>query len=366
VRACRRAPAAWLRVAIFLCAANVHAATRLPPELSATLGASGLPMASYGLHVQAVDGDATLPLVSLNAERPFLLASTTKLVTSLAALDLLGARAGWRAEPIVRPAHLLDPRSYSRGTLVVAVQPGAGSRAVVTLHPHPSGVSVVSDVYMGGGCSAWARWREDRPGTLWVRGRWDASCGKREIALMRLHDAAVPAVRVSAIASRVPAGSDVRSVIHEMNKTSDNAIARSLLLQMSSQRVQEWLRTQGLDDDDIHIDQGSGQSRVERGKPRAMVDMLRRAWRRDADGSFLDSLPVAGVDGTLAHRLRAGPAAGRAWLKTGTLSDTRALAGYVRGASGTVYAVAAYVNHARASHATPTLDALIEWIARNG
>jgi D-alanyl-D-alanine carboxypeptidase/D-alanyl-D-alanine-endopeptidase (penicillin-binding protein 4) len=364
VPTCRRAPAAWLRAALFLCAANVHAATGLPPEVSATLGGSGLPTASFGLHVQAVDGGATL--VSLNAERPFPLASTTKLVTSLAALDLLGAGGRWRVEPAVHPARSLDPRSYNRDSLVVAVQPGAGPRATVTLQPHPPGVSVVSDVFMGGGCNAWAQWREDRAGVLWVRGRWDASCGKRDIARMRPHPAGPAAVHLSAVASRTPASTDLRSIIHDMNKTSDNAVAHGLLLQMSAQRVQAWLLEQGLGDDDIRVDLGSGQSRLERGKPRAMVQMLRRAWRRDTDGTFLDSLPVAGVDGTLAHRLRSGPAAGRAWLKTGTLSDTRALAGYVRGRSGTLYAVAAYVNHPDAARATPTLDALIEWIARNG
>jgi hypothetical protein len=64
--------------------------------------------------------------------------------------------------------------------------------------------------------------------------------------------------------------------------------------------------------------------------------------------SFVESLPIAGVDGTLAHRLRNGSATGHAFLKTGTLRDTRALAGYVRARSGTVYAVAAVVNHAEA------------------
>ena len=40
-----------------------------------------------------------------------------------------------------------------------------------------------------------------------------------------------------------------------------------------------WLRTQGLRDGDITIVLGSGQSRAERGKPRALVELLRNAWR---------------------------------------------------------------------------------------
>jgi D-alanyl-D-alanine carboxypeptidase/D-alanyl-D-alanine-endopeptidase (penicillin-binding protein 4) len=64
--------------------------------------------------------------------------------------------------------------------------------------------------------------------------------------------------------------------------------------------------------------------------------------------------------------MRNGSASGQAFLKTGTLSDTRALAGYVRGKSGRVYAVAAIVTHAQAAKGTPALDALIEWVAREG
>ena len=61
-----------------------------------------------------------------------------------------------------------------------------------------------------------------------------------------------------------------------------------------------------------------------------------------------------------------GSATGQAYLKTGTLSDTRALAGYVHAKSGKVYAVAAMVNHPSAARATPALDAFIEWVAENG
>ena len=113
--------------------------------------------------------------------------------------------------------------------------------------------------------------------------------------------------------------------------------------------MKTWLRTQGLADGDIRVDEGSGQSRAERGKPRAMVQLLVNAWRGAASQAFVDSLPIAGVDGTLRHRMRSGP-----------------LAGYVRGKSGRVYAVAAIVTHPDAAKGTPALDALIEWVAREG
>ena len=64
--------------------------------------------------------------------------------------------------------------------------------------------------------------------------------------------------------------------------------------------------------------------------------------------------------------MTSGPAKGNAHLKTGTLSDTRALAGYVQARSGKVYAVSMMVTDPAAAGATRTLDAVVEWIASTG
>jgi len=77
---------------------------------------------------------------------------------------------------------------------------------------------------------------------------------------------------------------------------------------------------------------------------------------------------VAGIDGTLEHRLHGGAAQGQAWLKTGTLLDARALAGYVRTRGGRQLAVALLANDPdpeAAARATPVLDACVEWLARH-
>ena len=114
------------------------------------------------------------------------------------------------------------------------------------------------------------------------------------------------------------------------------------------------------------VDEGSGQSRAERGKPRALVQLLRNAWRGGASQAFVDSLPIAGVDGTLAHRMRSGSATGQAFLKTGTLSDTRALAGYVRAQERQASTRSPRSSPPGRGEGTPALDALIEWVAREG
>jgi D-alanyl-D-alanine carboxypeptidase/D-alanyl-D-alanine-endopeptidase (penicillin-binding protein 4) len=73
---------------------------------------------------------------------------------------------------------------------------------------------------------------------------------------------------------------------------------------------------------------------------------------------LMSSLPLVGVDGTL-KRSRAGGAS--AHLKTGSLREVTALAGYVHAASGKRYVLVAIVNHPNAGAARPAMDALIDW-----
>jgi D-alanyl-D-alanine carboxypeptidase/D-alanyl-D-alanine-endopeptidase (penicillin-binding protein 4) len=82
---------------------------------------------------------------------------------------------------------------------------------------------------------------------------------------------------------------------------------------------------------------GSGLSRADQTSPRQVVDLL-RALRPDGSGplasagaALLDALPVAGRSGTLIHRMRGTPAAGRCLAKTGTLIGVSTLAGLCDG-----------------------------------
>ncbi len=81
---------------------------------------------------------------------------------------------------------------------------------------------------------------------------------------------------------------------------------------------------------------GSGLSRHDYVTPRAIVQVL-DAMRRSPWGAlYRQSLPLAGVDGTIANRMRNTPAAGNANAKTGTLDKARSLSGYVTSADGRV------------------------------
>ena len=79
---------------------------------------------------------------------------------------------------------------------------------------------------------------------------------------------------------------------------------------------------------------GSGLSRSDRASPREMVRLLRALRSRPGFSALYASLPIAGRDGTLASRMRSGPAHGRCRAKTGTLSDVSALSGYCISRSG--------------------------------
>ena len=77
------------------------------------------------------------------------------------------------------------------------------------------------------------------------------------------------------------------------------------------------------------------------------------------------SLPIAGVDGTL-RKAKVQSGFGMAQMKTGSLRDVAAVAGYVRGASGRRYVLIAIANHPTLVNAArPVFDALMDWTAQD-
>jgi D-alanyl-D-alanine carboxypeptidase/D-alanyl-D-alanine-endopeptidase (penicillin-binding protein 4) len=81
----------------------------------------------------------------------------------------------------------------------------------------------------------------------------------------------------------------------------------------------------------VRLVDGSGLSYLDRLTARAVAGLLRVAWADpDVGPSLFAALPIAGVNGTLRHRLRSGPARGKVVAKTGTLNIASALSGFVR------------------------------------
>jgi D-alanyl-D-alanine carboxypeptidase/D-alanyl-D-alanine-endopeptidase (penicillin-binding protein 4) len=80
---------------------------------------------------------------------------------------------------------------------------------------------------------------------------------------------------------------------------------------------------------------GSGLSRYDFVTPDALVTILTHVDRDEKlRGPFEASLPIAGRDGTLANRMKGTAAEGNARAKTGSMSNVRALSGYVTSADG--------------------------------
>ena len=73
-------------------------------------------------------------------------------------------------------------------------------------------------------------------------------------------------------------------------------------------------------------------------------------------------MPRAGLEGTAQRRLADSPARGQAYIKTGTINDVRAIAGYVTDRTGRRHAVVVMINSANARGAQRVFDAVLEWL----
>lgn len=112
---------------------------------------------------------------------------------------------------------------------------------------------------------------------------------------------------------------------------------------------------------------GSGMSTYNRVSPRATVALLRWGKSQPWGQTWIDSLPVAGIDGTMRRRFVGTPLVGKLRAKSGTLNATSALSGFMRAASGRELTFSIYANDVPdGASAVPAIDqALVLIAARN-
>lgn len=233
---------------------------------------------------------------------------------------------------------------------------------------------------------------------LTLRGRWRTDCQRKEWHLAplpptqfspalvgalwaelggrvtgRIRFGTTPATAALLLEEKSPPLADV---IHEMNKWSNNVIARQIFLTLgrhvalpgepvadaARRAVQASLGQAGIDTAGLVIDNGSGLSRSARVRATTIGEILIAAWRRPFMPEFMAALPIAGVDGTARRRLKGDPAAGFAHLKTGSLDGVVTVAGYVLDRFGRRYAAVMFTQHPNAAASRPAQDALIAWI----
>ncbi|WP_157271966.1 D-alanyl-D-alanine carboxypeptidase/D-alanyl-D-alanine endopeptidase [Azohydromonas aeria] len=441
--------------------------TALPPPVAQALQQANLPPGALALLVQEVGAAAAR--VSFNAGAAMNPASVMKLLTTAAALDLLGPAWSWRT-PVwiqggverggrLRGSVLIqgrgDPRLTQERLMLLmrrlrawgideiegdfvldrgAFEPAQGApgdfdgeplrpynvlpdalllnlRALhlgfmpdaargvarVELQPPLDGVRLDAAVPLSGGaCGDWrGALKADfaDPARLRFAGRYPLACGERQWPLAYADPAAFDARLLRALWEEAggklrggvregvaPGGTapsfelvspPLAEVVRDINKFSNNVMAQQLFLTLALERlgqgtaagaravVSGWLRQRlGTAAEGAVIDNGSGLSRQTRLNAALLGRLLQAAWAAPWMPEFMASLPIQGLDGTL-RRWAGEP--GRAHLKSGSLRDVAAVAGYVLGRSGRRHVLVATVNHPQAAAARPVLDAALQW-----
>ncbi|MCS6830250.1 MAG: D-alanyl-D-alanine carboxypeptidase/D-alanyl-D-alanine-endopeptidase [Armatimonadota bacterium] len=177
----------------------------------------------------------------------------------------------------------------------------------------------------------------------------------------------------TALPERVPAGArllythtspPLSDILPLLNKPSDNLIAECLMRALgvvahregsaaAGERVMlEFLKEAGLNLNALNIIDGSGLSRRNQITARNLVTLLRYMTSHPQAKAFIESLPVAGMDGTLRNRMVNTPAQGKVRAKTGSLGRVSTLAGYLTTQTGEELVFALLMNNYNGSAAT--------------
>lgn len=106
--------------------------------------------------------------------------------------------------------------------------------------------------------------------------------------------------------------------------------------QHGAKAVRDWLQEIEVPEpDSFQMRDGSGLARGNAFQPRQMTCVLRHMRKSERAGaSFVESLPIGNVDGTLSERLKDSSTSGNVRAKTGYISNVRCLSGYVTTADG--------------------------------
>ncbi len=164
------------------------------------------------------------------------------------------------------------------------------------------------------------------------------------------------------------------TILTLQNKESDNFFAETLLKDLASVNGAQGTTARGARaavafarrlGARVRMVDGSGLDRRDQAAPKEVVDLLDAMRRRDPDewGALLDSLPIAGRDGTLVDRMRHGAARGRCHAKTGTLSDVSTLSGYCFARGGDVIEFSLLMNRVNVFSAHRVQDRMVNAIA---
>lgn len=289
-------------------------------------------------------------------------------------------------DDVVEPPHFEDQKSetagfrapvaslgVARSAVTVTVVPDPGGTATVTLDPDPGDYIKLTSHALTSVTRGRTRIKVEvktQPDHMeiavsgqirWGEGSWDVR--KRvadpvrfagEVLRRALADHGVkikaravgravvpPAAKLLAAHDSAP----LSEVLRHMNKLSDNYLAESVLKTLGAETrttpgpaswsdgraaVQAYLAKIGLPASGYRADNGSGLFDATEVSARQLTTLLGAAHKDFRIGpDLMASLPVGGVDGTLARRWRGHAAKGRVRAKTGTLDKVVTIAGYL-------------------------------------
>jgi D-alanyl-D-alanine carboxypeptidase/D-alanyl-D-alanine-endopeptidase (penicillin-binding protein 4) len=152
-------------------------------------------------------------------------------------------------------------------------------------------------------------------------------------------------------------GTPLASVLARTNKDSMNLYAESLCKRVGAAATGQsgswengtatvggFLKSLGVSTDEFSLDDGCGLSKKNLISPHAIVKVLERKFYEADRDTYIKSLSIGGVDGTLKDRFSVGDLRGRVFGKSGYVIGVRSLSGYLRSRSGDWYAFSILMN----------------------
>jgi D-alanyl-D-alanine carboxypeptidase/D-alanyl-D-alanine-endopeptidase (penicillin-binding protein 4) len=283
---------------------------------------------------------------------------------------------------------LFGALNFAENRLAVTVTPGAaaGTPAAVSVEPHAAYRPLSNRVITAATGASQLVWPEQRPGEafLTIAGAvaagaaptrlnvsagnptfWFASVFRNRLLRQGVEvtgdawdvDDVMPAPdRRGATVLFTHRSRPLAEIVQPLLKDSINLYAEAILrlnaapgvlptndaaLDGFRRRLEAW----GIPADAQQVIDGSGLSRRDVISAEALLLILQHMQDPAARSAFVSALPVAGVDGSLANRMRDTAAAGNVRAKTGTMSNIRSLAGYATTRDGERLAFVAIVNN---------------------
>ncbi len=146
-------------------------------------------------------------------------------------------------------------------------------------------------------------------------------------------------------------------IVKVINKNSQNFFTEQLLKTIGLEKenfgsaengisaANTVFQEMGINPEDMVMVDGSGLSRLNLVTPKQIISLLNYMYRHKYFQPFYNSLPIAGVDGSLAKRMKGTKAENNVRAKTGFIGSVRSLSGYVRTGDNEPVAFAMIVNN---------------------